>query len=155
MKTLKILLFFLIISFASKGQDVDSIFFIVDKNAKYVIYKEGKVKGDFEIEVKCNYYKETENIYDDAYAEIHFSFERNEETVEGNVISIKKEDLDKFNIVDVEWIAKQESREAIYKRISWDWWRKIDVIIFKEDLLSNKKKIRAYIVACGEGEIEW
>ncbi len=151
---------FIINSCTTRGQlkDFDdTIFFIVDKNAKYVTYKEGKVKGDFEIEIKCNYYKETENIYDDEYAQIHFYFEQNEETVQGEIILIDKVELNKVQVADTEWVAKQESREAMSKKVPWDWWwkRGPHFVIFKEDLLSKNKKIKAYSVSCGEAEIEW
>ncbi len=53
----------------------DSIFFIVDKKSKNVTYKEGKVKGDFDIEIKCNFYRDRERGYDNEYTGLLFSFD--------------------------------------------------------------------------------
>ncbi len=162
MKNLKyiLLLVFFISSCGLKGQLKDfenSIFFIVDKKSKNVTYKEGKIKGDFEIEIKCNYFKDTEDIYDDEYAKIYFHFEQNEKTVEEKEIYIDRAILRKIQTVDVEWVAQQESRETMAKKVPWNWLfeKGPNFVIFKEDLLSKDNKIKAYHVGCGEGDIEW
>ncbi len=148
MKNLKyiLLLVFFISSCGLKGQlkdFEDSIFFIVDKKSKNVTYKEGKIKGDFEIEIKCNYFKDTEDIYDDEYAKFYFYFEQNEETVEGKEIYIDRAILRKVQIVDTEWVAQQESRETMSKKVPWDWWwkRGPHLVVFKEDLLAKNKSL--------------
>ncbi len=135
----------------------DSIFFIVDKKSKNVTYKEGKIKGDFDIEINCNYFKDTEDIYDDEYAKIYFYFEQNEGTVEEKEIYIDRIILQKVQVIDTEWVTQQESRETMAKKVPWDWLleKGPNFVIFKEDLLSKNKKIKAYHVGCWEGDIEW
>lgn len=160
-KLIFLLLFcFIINSCSTRGQlkDFDdTIFFIVDKDAKYVTYTERKDEDKFEIEVKCNYYKDIEIGYDNEYAGIFFSFDKNLKEVPAEIILMNKKHLSNLKLIDTEWIAQQESRDAMYEKIPWDWcWKRgPHFVIFKKDLLSEKEQVKVYLVACGEREIEY
>lgn len=120
-------------SYAQKTQN-DTVLFLIDKTMEGYEYHTPHKKSDrFHIIIRCNYYT--------AHSSASFSFIELIPNQYNMNISVKKtkwriakKQLKNYQLIDMEWVAKQDNLDVIYKKLYKKGYDSYYYILFKNAL---------------------
>lgn len=141
----------------AQTQTNDTIVCIVDTTNSYVHYKKNSIKrikkDHWNITIEAHYYDSIPEETDNARVYLTNLLSGDIDKAEQLDICIQVKGMrDRFQVVTDFWINEQKSLSDLKWKIGIATWHKTNYLIFKQDLLNNCGKVKAYRVHVMYGE---